>query len=250
MTPQLLLGTALIGAAIGLLSGTFGKGGSALATPMLHAIGVPAIVAVASPLPATIPATLLASRTYAQQDAIDRRVMRIAIIAGVPATILGALCTRWIPGATLVLVTDALVVALGVRVLMRGHESEDSSTDARNSVPRIVAIALVVGAVSGLLGNSGGFLLAPLFMTALHMPVRRALGTSLAVSAALAVPGTAVHAWLGHIDWALTLAFALTSVPFATLGARIAFRVHARSLTLAYGFGITSLAGSLLLFAR
>src|SRR3954470_14473187 len=60
VSPQLLLGAMLIGAGIGLLSGAFGKGGSALATPLLHAIGVPAIVAVASPLPATIPATLVA----------------------------------------------------------------------------------------------------------------------------------------------------------------------------------------------
>ena len=104
--------------------------------------------------------------------------------------------------------------------------------------------------VSGLLGNSGGFLLAPLFMNVLHMPVRRALGTSLALAAALAVPGTIVHAWLGHIDWSLTLAFGLASVPFATLGATTALRVRERSLTLAYGVGIAMLAGGLLVFAR
>jgi uncharacterized protein len=252
VTPELLFGTALIGAGIGLLSGAFGKGGSALATPLLHAIGVPAIVAVASPLPATIPATLLASRTYAQQRAIDRRIVRIAILAGIPATVAGALCTRWIPGSALVLVTDVLVAALGVRVLLRAHEDGEAVSSAAVACParRIAAIAVLVGVVSGLLGNSGGFLLAPLFMTALYMPVRRALGTSLAVSAALALPGTAVHAWLGHIDWALTLAFAVTSVPFARVGARLAFRVPARSLSLAYGFGISSMAGSLLLFAR
>jgi uncharacterized membrane protein YfcA len=101
-----------------------------------------------------------------------------------------------------------------------------------------------------LLGNSGGFLLAPLFMTALHMPVRRALGTSLAVSAVLAVPGTVVHAWLGHIDWSLTLAFGLASVPLANVGARMALRLRERALTLSYGFGLTALAGGLLVFAH
>src|SRR3954470_5150907 len=98
VSPQLLLGAMLIGAGIGLLSGAFGKGGSALATPLLHLIGVPAIVAVASPLPATIPSTLLASGSYAREGHIDRRVLRLAILVGVPATIAGALCTRWIPG--------------------------------------------------------------------------------------------------------------------------------------------------------
>ncbi len=251
MSAELLLGAALIGAGIGLLSGAFGKGGSALATPLLHVIGVPAIVAVASPLPATIPATLLASRAVrACARCIDRRVLRLALFAGVPATIVGALSTRWIPGGGLILVTDMLVLVLGMRVLLRPHEETPDVDVAPCSTARITTIAAVVGIVSGLLGNSGGFLLAPLFMTALRMPLRRALGTSLAVSAGLAVPGTVVHAWLGHIDWSLTLAFGLASVPLANVGARIALRLRERALTLSYGFGLTALAGGLLVFAH
>ena len=45
MDAHLLLGVALIGLGIGFVSGAFGKGGSALATPLLHLIGVPAIMA-------------------------------------------------------------------------------------------------------------------------------------------------------------------------------------------------------------
>jgi uncharacterized protein len=249
VSAELLLGAALVGAGIGLLSGAFGKGGSALATPLLHVIGVPAIVAVASPLPATIPATLLASRVYARERCIDHRVFRLALFAAVPATIVGALSTRWIPGGGLILVTDLLVLVLGMRVLLRPHHVTPE-VEAPSSTARITMVTAVVGIVSGLLGNSGGFLLAPLFMTALHMPVRRALGTSLAVSAVLAVPGTVVHAWLGHIDWSLTLAFGLASVPLANVGARIALRLRERSLTLSYGFGLTALAGGLLVFAH
>jgi uncharacterized membrane protein YfcA len=59
-----------------------------------------------------------------------------------------------------------------------------------------------------------------------------------------------VHAWLGHIDWSLTLVFGLASVPFATFGAAMALRVRERSLTLAYGIGISMLAGGLLTIAR
>jgi uncharacterized membrane protein YfcA len=250
VSAELLLGAALVGAGIGLLSGAFGKGGSALATPLLHVIGVPAIVAVASPLPATIPATLLASRVYARERCIDHRVFRLALLAGVPATIVGAVCTRWIPGGGLILVTDLLVLVLGMRVLLRPHDDTLQVQATPSSTARIIAVTAVVGIVSGLLGNSGGFLLAPLFMTALHMPVRRALGTSLAVSAVLAVPGTVVHAWLGHIDWSLTLAFGLASVPLANVGARIALRLRERALTLSYGFGLTALAGGLLVFAH
>src|SRR5258705_11638295 len=75
--PQILLGALVIGAGVGFLSGAFGKGGSALSTPLLHLLGVPAIVAIASPLPATIPATLLAGRRYARAGHIDRRARRV-----------------------------------------------------------------------------------------------------------------------------------------------------------------------------
>src|SRR5947208_15021983 len=94
VSSNVLLGTLLIGAAVGFLSGAFGKGGAAISTPLLHAIGVPAFVAVASPLPATIPSTLFASRGYARAGHIDGRVLRIGALVGIPATIAGAVCTR------------------------------------------------------------------------------------------------------------------------------------------------------------
>jgi hypothetical protein len=249
---QLLLGVVLIGAGVGFLSGAFGKGGSAISTPLLHVLGVPAMAAIASPLPATIPATLLAGRGYAREGHVDRRVVRIGVIVGIPLTALGAFMTRWIPGEPLVIATDAILLALALRVLLRAHDEGDATdtTPPLVSRSRTIAVVAVAAVVSGLLGNSGGFLLAPLFMNVLGMPVRRALGTSLALAAVLAVPGTIVHAWLGHIDWSLTLVFGLASVPFASIGATTALRMRERSLTLAYGVGIALLSGGLLAFAR
>lgn len=46
---------AAAGLGVGLLFGLFGVGGSAFATPALALLGVPGVIAVASPLPATIP---------------------------------------------------------------------------------------------------------------------------------------------------------------------------------------------------
>ena len=53
-----------VGVAIGFLGGLFGKGGSAIATPLLSLIDIPAFVAVTAPLPATIPGTFVASAEY------------------------------------------------------------------------------------------------------------------------------------------------------------------------------------------
>jgi uncharacterized membrane protein YfcA len=245
---SVLLGVALIGMGVGYLSGAFGKGGSAIATPLLHLLGVPAMVAIASPLPATIPSTLLAGRVYGRAGNVDRRVVRIGLPVGLALTVAGAGLTRWIPGGPLVVVTDVVVLACALRVLTvrPAGEGDPRGSGAEATGLRIAIVVGAVGLVSGLLGNSGGFLLAPLFASVLGLPIHRALGTSLVLAACLAVPGTLVHAGLGHIDWALTLAFGLASVPAASAGARHALRTKARPLTLAYGAGMATLAGGLL----
>jgi len=244
-----LLGVALIGMGVGFLSGAFGKGGSALATPLLHAIGVPAIFAIASPLPATIPSTLIAGRAYARAGNVDRRVLRIGLPIGLPMAIVGAFLTRWIPGGPLIVATDVVVLAFGLHILLT-RNSISAVDDARATKSRVLLVVGVVAFVSSLLGNSGGLLLAPLFMSALGLPVHRAFGTSLVLATCLAIRGTIVHAYLGHIDWAVTLAFGCAAMPAARAGAQIAMRARARSLTLAYGLGISTLAGGLLALAH
>ena len=252
MTTQVFVGAILIGVGVGFLSGAFGKGGSAIATPLLHLIGVPAIVAIASPLPATIPSTWLASRTYARHGNVDRRVVRVGLPIGLATTVAGALLTRWVSGGPLIIITDVMVLAFGLRILLAQHDPDRVARDddARATALRIIVVVGVVGFVSGLLGNSGGFLLAPLFMGVLGMPIHRAFGTSLVLATCLAVPGTLVHWWLGHIDWTLTFAFGLAAVPAALAGAHVALRTKDRSLTLAYGVGLSTLAGGLLALAH
>ena len=102
MGPHTLLAAAGIGIVIGFLGGLLGKGGSAIATPLLHAVGVPAIIAVAAPLPATVPSTLAASWVYWKANYLDTRIVRTCVVWGVPATIIGAVATRWISGGFLV----------------------------------------------------------------------------------------------------------------------------------------------------
>src|SRR5215218_2220950 len=107
-----------IGAVVGFLGGLFGKGGAAIATPLLAAVGVPPIVAVASPLPATVPGTLVAYRRYRRLGIGEPDVIRTTILVGVPATVAGALATRWVGGDVLVTATEAVVMLIGLRLVL------------------------------------------------------------------------------------------------------------------------------------
>src|SRR6478736_5581181 len=129
MEPHTLLAAAVIGLFIGFLGGLLGKGGSAIATPLLHAVGVPAIIAVAAPLPATIPSTLAASWVYWKERYLDTGIVRTCVLWGVPATIVGALATRWISGGLLVQLTDVVLVAIGIRLVARAGRANAPAAD-------------------------------------------------------------------------------------------------------------------------
>jgi uncharacterized membrane protein YfcA len=236
-----LVAVAAIGAAVGFLGGMFGKGGSAIATPLLSLVGLPAIVAVASPLPSTIPAALVAAYAYWRVDLVDREVVRWSVLVGVPATIAGAYASRYTGGGPLVLVTEFVLVGMGLRLLQRPGGPHEVGVGPLNWHARLVGVAAVVGLVSGLLANGGGFLLAPLFVLVLHLPIKRAFASSLVVAAALAVPGTVVHAALGHIDWWVVLAFGAAAIPLSAVGARVAIRTESVRLERVYGAGLLAL---------
>jgi uncharacterized membrane protein YfcA len=245
-----ILAVALIGAFVGFLGGMFGKGGSAIATPLLHAFGIPAIVAVASPLPATVPSMLAASSAYHRERLVDWRVFAGTLAIGGPATALGAYATRWTGGAPLIIATEVILLVLGLRFLLHPGEPQERPSRPPAFGTRLALVAAAVGIVSGLLANGGGFLFAPLFVVVLRLTIKESFATSLAVASVLAIPGTIVHAALGHIDWTLVGVFGAAAIPLSYLGARVAIRSQAVHLERAYGAGLTLLAAFMLVAAR
>ena len=235
----------LTGVGVGFLGGLFGKGGRAIATPLLALLGVPGFVAVAAPLPATVPGTFVASVAYWRRRELDWPVVTWSLVWGVPATIVGAWLSRFTGAGPLLIVTAVMVLGFGVSFLLY-PESEGVAHSAEGARPRfwtarLAAVTIFVGLVSGLLANSGGFLLAPCYAKFLRLRLKTAFACSLAVSMVLAVPGTVVHWWLGHIDWKVVAILAVGSVPCSYLGAMVALRARTAPLGRLYGLALTAL---------
>jgi len=247
-----LLPATAIGAAVGFFSGLLGKGGSAVTTPALRVfLDVPRFYALASPLPAALPTTVSASFAYRGRGLIDRTAMRITLATGFPATIAGAVASRWVGGHTLMLLTALLVMGLGLGILIQHDELVAPEPLPHGPyVRRLVGIGLGVGFLAGLLANSGGVLYAPLFIQWARMETKRALATSLVISAVLAIPGTVTHAALGHVDWALVLALSIGSVPTSYFGARLALRLRSAVLLRIYGLALLAFGAYDLLFTE
>lgn len=239
----------LIGVTVGFLGGLFGKGGSAVATPLLSLAGAPGYIAVATPLPATVPGTLVAAIAYFKARLWNRKIIVWSILFGVPSTILGSFLSKYTGAKPLLIMTGFLVLGFGLSFLFmprKGQPEAFAENSQDDSLPsfwrlRLSSVAIGVGLISGLLANSGGFLLAPSYARFLKQPIKAAFASSLVVSAFLALPGTAVHWYLGHIDWREMLVLAAGSVPCSYLGARVALRTKSIHLERLYGLALTAL---------
>ena len=223
------------GLGVGVLFGLFGVGGSSFATPALGLLGIPGLIAVAAPLPATIPAALVGAVAYVRRQQVAWPVARWSIYGGVPATVVGALQSKYVGGRALLIASGVVLVAVGVRILLPLPVGRLAGV-ARRRASVVIPAAAAIGVFTGLLANGGGFLLVPLFVMVLGLTMPESAGTSLVVIAALSVPTLAAHWALGHINWAVAGAFAAGSIPGAGVGSLLAQRLPAEAMK--RGFGI------------
>jgi uncharacterized membrane protein YfcA len=142
------LGAVLTGVAIGFLGGLFGKGGSAVATPLLSLLGFPGFVAVASPLPAAIPSTLIASAEYWRSQLLDWEVVWWSIGIGTPAIVAGSLLSPYVGAKPLLVVTGLLVLAFGISFLFFPKD-RSLVTEAANQPTGVAPVLLASAACRG-----------------------------------------------------------------------------------------------------
>jgi uncharacterized membrane protein YfcA len=233
----------LLGVIIGFSSGMFGIGGALLATPLLKLfLSVSEYVALATPLPAAIPAAISGSIAYSREKLIRYDVAWRVLIAAIPMTFAGAWLTKYTSGPVLMIITGLLLAYSSAIFIQRGFRRNppaDRATVLAEGESPVKPMMYVAGAfagfLSGFLAIGGGMILVPAFVKIVGMPTKPALATSLLCVAALAVPGVVTHSYLGHIDWMLALLLCATVIPMSYLGARVATKMRSATLEKIYG---------------
>ena len=141
-----------------------------------------------------------------------------------------------------------LLLAAGVSMLRgaRGtRPSDDQGTARPQSSPtrwtRVVALASIVGFLTGLFGVGGGFIVVPALVVALAMPIRRASATALVVIIVNTLTSLVAHG-TGHLTMATTMAVAAGAGVGGALGAITQPRVSAVWLQRAFGALVLSVA--------
>lgn len=246
----------------GVLSGMFGVGGAVVSTPAIRALGATPVEAIGSTLPSIIPSAISGSLRYHRDGLIHRRVVLWTALAGCGAAVIGALLVDLVPGDghLLMILTAALLAFTAIRTGQSPErpdpadaeelppkedpdfDVEPPRTAARMEWWRLGVIGLAAGMLSGLLGVGGGILMVPAFVGWVRLPIKQAIGCSLACVGILAVPGTITHTLLGHIDWAFALPLCVAVIPGARVGAHLAIRSSDRALRLSVAIVLGTIA--------
>jgi uncharacterized protein len=232
----------LAGAGMGFCSGLFGLGGSSIGTPILRLCGLPALIALASPLPLTLPSAIGGAIAYQKDRLIHWRIAVLTSLWGCPGVLTGAWLTAFIPATTLMLLTALFILGVGAYGLSEFRSRALPEPRAQLNQRIVPYWSPLVGLINGLLANSGGLLLVPFYQLGIGLELRAALATSLATVALMGLPSTIVHTALGHIDWVLTGWLAIGVFPFTYLGSQLALHLPTLILTRLYSLFLIALA--------
>jgi len=230
---------ALLGAlAIGLSLGLLGSGGSILTVPVLHyLVGQPEKLAIGGSLLVVGLVAATASVPYALSRQVDWRNVLWFGVPGMAGAWAGATLARWVPGPVQLALFAGVMLVAAWRMLRGG------GVDRGGREPRRVAVVaggVGVGALSGLVGVGGGFLIVPALVVLAGVPMASAVGTSLAIISLNAFTGFAKY--LGvlesqslELDWKVLLAVAGVGILGSFAGNRLGRRLPQATLRRVFG---------------
>lgn len=244
---------ALIGAVcIGLSLGLLGSGGSVLTVPVLvYLVGQEEKIAIAGSLFVVGSIALAGSFPYVRHRMVDWRNVAFFGVPGMAGTWLGAAASAWVSGPVqLLLFAGVMAVAA---VMMLRPPSPGPHAGGERHVGRIAVDGLVVGAVTGLVGVGGGFLIVPALVLLGGLPIHRAIATSLVVIALKSFSGFAkyldVLAGQGMaLDWAVLWIVTGCGIAGSYAGTRLARRLPQQALR--KGFGVFLVLMAVTIVAR
>lgn len=112
--------------------------------------------------------------------------------------------------------------------------------------PKLLAIGLGGGLLSGLLGVGGGIVMVPLLVLWASYAQREAHAMSLGAIIPISIAGIATYGVAGEVRYGTALALAAGSVVGAPIGARLLARIDERLLKIVFGVflvGVSVLLG-------
>lgn len=247
-----------MGLLVGVLSGMLGIGGGTILVPLFKlGFGMPALGATATSLFTIIPTSISGVIGHVRGKTCVPRFGVAAGLGGAATSPLGvwlaSLSPTWatmVAAACVIAYSACTMLSKAFALWKRTRRDEGNGPAQRDGdngpvsyeapqgakpVALAALIGLVAGVLSGYVGVGGGFLMIPLFMQLLRMPMKLTSGTSLIGVLMLSVPGTVMQALLGNVQWLAGICVAVGAIPGAVIGTKLLARVPELALRFIFG---------------
>jgi uncharacterized membrane protein YfcA len=203
--------------AIGISLGLLGGGGSILTVPVLvYWARMPPLEATYSSLVVVGLTSSSAAVQHAIRGHLNLRAALLFAATGIPASFVGSLLSRRLPGKALLLLFACVMIVAGLAMLFRRQYTPTGEV----SVARVLAAGIGVGVLTGFFGVGGGFLVVPTLVLFAGLPMADAVGTSVAVIAFNCAGGFAGRfSSAAPIHWIQTIEFSLVAIGGSFVGA-------------------------------
>jgi uncharacterized membrane protein YfcA len=152
------------------------------------------------------------------------------------AALAGGVGSRWFSHRFLLGLFLLLSLTAAV-LIMLPQPKEASSVYAQGSfsTAKAIAVALGIGLLGGLVGQGGSFILIPLAVTFLKVPLRIAMGSNMVIIFFASMAGFLGKAATGQVPLLLAGALLVGILPGSLAGVALSHRVPTNALRLALG---------------
>lgn len=241
----------LAGAVVGFFSGLLGIGGGILMFPLLHylpqvfgfdAIGVKNITGLT--MVQGFFASLSAMLFYQKQGLVNKSLVWTLGLSLFLSSLAGSFASIAVPDNVLLFIFGALALtAAALMFIPRSYARDDLTEDMVSfHKPSAIVMGISVGFLVGLVGQGGAFITIPLMLYVLKIPLRVALGSTLAIGLFSATAGTIGKVATGQVPFAMAGALLIGAVPVAKAGAWVSKRTRTQYLRWLLALIITATA--------
>ncbi len=148
------------------------------------------------------------------------------------SSLIGALVSKRIPDGALLMVfaTLALIAAVMMLIPRSYHQDELTEEHVVFHKPTAIVIGIVLGFSIGLVGQGGAFILIPTMLYVLKIPLRVALGSTLAIGLFSSSAGLVGKAATGQVPYLMALPLLVGAIPAARFGSIVGKRTNTQFL--------------------
>lgn len=221
---------ALLALMMGSILGMLGGGGSTLALPIfVYIAGLTPGDAIASSLVVVGSTAAVSALMRARKGHVHWKTgLSFGAVAMLGAYGGGRL-SGYFPGWLLLSLFAALMVTTAL-LMMRGRKAFTDTNPRAQKLWLIAIQGFSVGALTGLVGAGGGFMVVPALVLFGGLPMHHAIGTSLLVITMNSGSAVAGHLSHAHVPWPLVLSVTAIAIAGSFIGALLANRMPAEQL--------------------